>query len=575
MVFPVDSAATVAGASSPQQLKALAWLCDRVADSEPDTLLQDALDALVGAAPFRAAAVIAQDGALLAEVGFNDRPPMSSGPLMRALRSLAHLRPPSQGPLRIDDVRDKRHPIEEPGELLGLGCLAGMVAPIRSGSDTVASLVLLMAAEANIGRQGAIFVRAVAAIAARAFPRDARPTEFELSKPAPEVAARTGVNMLSASVAHELRGPVGALVLQLEEQRELIEQLTLFSDSSDTALGGAVAQLDELTSDIEAAVQHVQATASRLSSVGRPTGEPEALDLGTLVEEHLSIARPHFERQGITLHEHVRPGSVVRGRRDELGQVTLTLLFHAADACQLSSTAPEVSVRVLNDGIRVIITVTDTGPGVSDDALQRLFEPFRPEAADDADVDLRLCSDVVTAHGGQIEVVRPPAGPSALRVVLPQLHGIAQSASAVQATNGHQRALGLKQLLVVDDDPVFVRTVRRALKPHEVRSAMTASEAEIAIFDSTYFPDLIVCDIFLPGVNGDELHARVSESRPELAHRFVFITGGALSKTQADYLRMSGCQTMLKPVDFSEIKRLVSGSEGTPGVRRRLGRTIS
>jgi len=106
---------------------------------------------------------------------------------------------------------------------------------------------------------------------------------------------------------------------------------------------------------------------------------------------------------------------------------------------------------------------------------------------------------------------------------------------------------------VVDDDELFTRTMRRALKPHIVRTASTASEAEMILLDPSYSPHLVLCDLGLPGMTGDVLHARISAKRPALAEHFVFVTGGACSKREADYLRASGCATLLKPIDIKDI----------------------
>jgi CheY-like chemotaxis protein len=116
------------------------------------------------------------------------------------------------------------------------------------------------------------------------------------------------------------------------------------------------------------------------------------------------------------------------------------------------------------------------------------------------------------------------------------------------------------KVLVVDDDPIFSRTIRRALKPHEVRTAAAASEAEVLLLDRSYEPDLVLCDVFLPGQNGDALHARIRSERPALAERFVFVTGGALGRTEAEYVKQSGCPSLLKPVEVQTVLELLDGS---------------
>jgi DNA-binding NarL/FixJ family response regulator len=108
-----------------------------------------------------------------------------------------------------------------------------------------------------------------------------------------------------------------------------------------------------------------------------------------------------------------------------------------------------------------------------------------------------------------------------------------------------------------------------------VRTAGAASDAEVALLDPSYIPDVVLCDVFLPGANGDSLHTRISQRRPEVARRFVFVTGGALGKAEAAYLRVSGCPTLFKPVDLASLLELLEDSDlrdsSPPNSVRTLG----
>ncbi|HVJ19067.1 MAG TPA: response regulator, partial [Polyangiaceae bacterium] len=126
------------------------------------------------------------------------------------------------------------------------------------------------------------------------------------------------------------------------------------------------------------------------------------------------------------------------------------------------------------------------------------------------------------------------------------------------------------RVFVVDDDPLFSRALRRGLKPHDVRTAASASEAEMALLDPSYEPDLVVCDVFLPGANGDVLHQRVKARRPEVAARFVFVTGAALGGGEADYLKSSGCPSLLKPIEVHSLRAFLGPRrESSPPVSVR------
>jgi DNA-binding NarL/FixJ family response regulator len=156
-----------------------------------------------------------------------------------------------------------------------------------------------------------------------------------------------------------------------------------------------------------------------------------------------------------------------------------------------------------------------------------------------------------------VEVGTSERGGSSFRVVLPAASALI--ASMPPSLAGFAGATGKRQqILIVDDEPLFSRTIRRGLRPHDVRIAGTASEAELLLLDLAYVPDLVVCDVLLPGAHGHVLHQRVRAVRPEIAARFVFVTSGALRTDEADYLRASGCATLLKPFDVAGLLELVA-----------------
>ncbi len=263
------------------------------------------------------------------------------------LRSIAERAATGRRPLWLADVRSEKSQIADAGELSAIGYTAVLAVPIEHRRSPLGALLLLFAKRSGLDDEAATFAETVAHMLALALDRDRRLERERLQRDEIEEAGRmASLGLLTASVAHELRGPVGALVLQLDEQRRLLEQLTVLGGSSDSALGGTVAELDELTNDIEAAVARMRDTTEQLSTLSRRDSEPEELDLGTVVRESLSVARPHLEHRGITLIEQLDPDCFTTGRRDNLGQVVLNLVFNAADACENTGDEhPQISVR--------------------------------------------------------------------------------------------------------------------------------------------------------------------------------------------------------------------------------------
>jgi two-component system NtrC family sensor kinase len=241
-------------------------------------------------------------------------------------------------------------------------------------------------------------------------------------------------------------------------------------------------------------------------------------------------------------------------------------VLNASEAVE-GRTDRQVSLRVHADAKHVWLVVEDTGPGVPPDQVQNIFRPFytTKQHSRGAGLGLKVARDVVAAHGGHIEVHARFGGGASFRVVVPRAAPEIESetASGPRPRAASEAEIQIRELdqifrvLVVDDDPMFPRAIRRGLKPHEVLTASSASEAEMLLLAAGYDADLIVCDISLPGANGDVLHQRIQARRPDLAARFVFVTGAALGKAEADYLKASGCATLLKPVDAPQLRALL------------------
>lgn len=561
MRFGARSRIPVSQALRLTRLEVVHQLAQRLAGESVGGFFGECLDAILSGSSATAAVAFAMDERL--ELVADRRLDAVTRPLSALLRgasAFAERALSTRKPAKSPDLRQDRDGVDDAGEFLALGASCVLTLPVLDMRAPVGALVLLFSDPADVDAETMAFGNTVANLAALRAQRERR-SEDELSTEEQEQAAHMlSLGLLTATVAHELRGPAGALLLQQEELKRLVEQLDMLDGGADTAIGEAVAELSELSTDIGTAVGRIRDTVEQLSMVSRRETAPEHVELGEVIDESLSVVRPHLERRGITLNRSYDPGCYTVARRDNLAQVVLNLTLNAMDACE-GSAQPEIVVRVLEAGDHVALVVEDNGPGVPPSAIPHIFKPFytTKQRGAGTGLGLKICSDVVTAHGGHIEVHERTGGGASFRVLLPR----AREDSGVLALAVPEPVrmplapVRRKQILVVDDDPVFARTIRRSLKPHEVRTCAAASEAQGMLLDPAYAPDLVLCDVFLPGANGNTLHARVAKLRPELASRFVFVTGGALGKDQAAYLRSSGCATLFKPVELKSLLELL------------------
>ncbi len=109
-----------------------------------------------------------------------------------------------------------------------------------------------------------------------------------------------------------------------------------------------------------------------------------------------------------------------------------------------------------------------------------------------------------------------------------------------------------RRVLVVDDDALVARSLRRLLRPHAVVHAPSAARA-LGMLEEDAAYDVVLCDLMMPGGTGPELQAVIARRWPELDARMVFITGGAFTKEAATFAFAEQHRVLLKPVDRAEL----------------------
>jgi signal transduction histidine kinase/ActR/RegA family two-component response regulator len=556
-----------------RRLDTLLGLLARAHAGKSDERFDDALDALLDATPATAAAAFGRDTGSGPSAVRRLPPALALKPdgLAPALANMAERCLSTAAVVRLSDVRRDQDGIHGAKEFMSLGAHAALAVPIAGERSLEGALVLLFADSAMLDAETLAYIDGVARFSALCLERD-RASENEAATRA-ELGAFSSMATMALStesVVQDLRAPVSALAHQHEEMRAVVEQLSALASPHETVLDEGVRDLALLLSDMGSALMRVSALVAELGARSRNDQRPSDLRLAELVREAVSLTQPQFERRGILLVDDLDAECSTHGQRDHLTQVIVHLLLNAADAAQVSA-PPRVWLRLAAESNQVVLTVEDNGPGVAAGQVAQIFKPFfstkRPGQG--RGLGLRICSEVVSAHGGHIEVAERTGGGACFRVHLPRTEGKPSVRAAEAANRDARRAMTEAQrVFLIDDDPVFSRSLQRALKPHDVRIAASASEAEIALLDPSYEPDLVVCDVLLPGANGDTVHLRVSERRPELSQRFVFVTGGALAKAEADYIRASGLLTLRKPLDVRTLLDLLGRSrDAIAGVR--------
>jgi CheY-like chemotaxis protein len=131
---------------------------------------------------------------------------------------------------------------------------------------------------------------------------------------------------------------------------------------------------------------------------------------------------------------------------------------------------------------------------------------------------------------------------------------------------GAAQAQAVLRILIIDDDPIVAKALRRWLRGHEVDVCCSGAEA-IARCQTTDY-DLIFCDVMMPFLSGAEVHQQLSRLRPEVVPRIVFVTGGTFTPQVTDFMAIVTNRVLEKPVDR---KTLASVLASVVPLARRSG----
>ncbi len=207
----------------------------------------------------------------------------------------------------------------------------------------------------------------------------------------------------------------------------------------------------------------------------------------------------------------------------------------------------------LSPGPWICIRVIDTGTGIPEDIMPRIYDPFFTTKVVGQGTGLGLAQvyGIVKQHGGSIDVKSLPGRGTSFYLYLPAIESQVDELP-VAPENGTQRGRGEK-VLVVEDDPVAREAIRILLDNlgYQVRVASNGREA-LKIYESDEsWTDLVVSDLVMPEMGGVVLF-RTLQGRGK-GVKFLFITGHPMESQEQELLQAGGVQWLQKPFSAHEL----------------------
>ena len=324
------------------------------------------------------------------------------------------------------------------------------------------------------------------------------------------------VGRLAGGVAHDFNNILTALVGHATFAMELLP-----------AEHDARAELEEVMAACERAAR---LTRQLLTFSRRHVAQRRLLDLRELVSSLGKMLRRLLgEDIELVLLPSAEPCTIF-GDEAQLEQVIVNLAVNARDAMPGGGTLTiEVGPVALDEayarthlgvtaGQYVLLAVSDTGVGMSEEVKQHLFEPFftTKEPGKGTGLGLSIVYGVVRQHGGHIRVYSELGCGSTFKIYVP-FAAAGDLAAEPEASEPFPR--GTETLLVVEDDASVRAVTARILEQLGYRVLVAGTPREALAIGSAHPGriDLLVSDVVMPGMNGRQLAQLLQESHPEMA----------------------------------------------------------
>ena len=213
---------------------------------------------------------------------------------------------------------------------------------------------------------------------------------------------RAGMGEVVAAVTHELTQSLTASLSNAQALRRMLAQPHLSYDD-----------LPPIVDDIRDANRQASDILDRIRSLMRKEAfDIRPLDLNAVVTDVVHVLYSSAANDGVLLVADLAAGlPPITGDRVQVRQVAMNLIINAVQATRGHHVGSAlVRVSTSRNGSGVVLLVDDTGPGVPEDALPRLFEPYYTTKKDGLGVGLSISRSIVQSHGGSIEVANLPQG---------------------------------------------------------------------------------------------------------------------------------------------------------------------
>ncbi len=214
---------------------------------------------------------------------------------------------------------------------------------------------------------------------------------------------------VAAGIAHEIRNPLSGINIYLNTLEKIYDKTE------------NQAKVQQIMGQLKSASSKIESVIRRVMDFSKP-GEPRLafIDINQPVTDALHLTAVTLRKNGITAEKNLAEDLPACSADPNLIEVmVLNLINNAADAMRGQQASKRIRVTTSQEGRRILIRVSDSGPGVPPDIHDKIFDPFFTTKSDSTGIGLSLCHRIANDHRGTIQVADSELGGAEFRIEIP------------------------------------------------------------------------------------------------------------------------------------------------------------
>lgn len=357
----------------------------------------------------------------------------------------------------------------------------------------------------------------------------------------------SALGIMVSGVAHELNNPLTSIMGYAE---------LLAAGESDGKRGEMLSHIGDETRRAGKIVQ------SLLTFSRKHKPERTPVDLNQLCNELVEFRGYELKVRNIEFNLQLSPAlPKTHADAHQLQQVLINLINNAEHAIGETGLPGSISIQTLVDREKIILIVSDDGPGMPADVVNRAFLPFftTKEVGQGTGLGLSICYGIIEEHGGHIDVESLAGKGTTFRISLPIYHGHVSTDKLPEVTRDAPTTAIRGRILVVDDELAILQVLTEFFQSAGwiVVSARNGQDALEAVDTSDF--DVLIVDMLMPGMDGRSFYEYLKQLRPDLLSRVIFTTGDTGNQHTTDFLQSLDNQVVRKPYDLGDLHQVIGG----------------